>query len=114
MVFYFDKISSMTDMQFKFFFERMPKERQKKAMRYIKEEDKQLCVVALALLDYALKLNGYEIGEYELVENELGKPRFENLPLEFNISHTSGAVACVISQTQIGVDVQKKLGNTIA
>lgn len=109
MVFYCDGISSMTDEQFKLFFERMPKERQKKALRYIKKEDKQLCVAAFALLDYALKMNGYEIGEYELVEGETGKPYLKNLPFEFNISHTSNAVACAVSQTQVGVDVQKKV-----
>ena len=109
MVFYCDGISSMTDERFKFFFERMPTARQKKAMRYVKKEDRQLCVIAFALLDYALKLKGYEIGEYEFVESETGKPYLENLPLEFNLSHTSNAVACAVSRTQIGVDVQKKV-----
>lgn len=109
MFFYCDGISSMTDEQFCFFFERMPKERQKKAMRYVKKEDRQLCVASFALLDYALSLTGYNIGEYELVEGEKGKPYLKNLPLEFNISHTSNAVACGVSQAQIGIDVQKKV-----
>ena len=109
MVFYCDGISSMTDEQFNFFFERMPQERQEKAMRYVKKEDRQLCVAAFALLDYALKMNEYEIGEYKFSESETGKPYLENLLLQFNISHTSDVVACAVSQAQIGVDVQKKV-----
>jgi len=109
MVFYCDGISSMTDKQFNSFFERMPEERQKKAMRYVRKEDRQLCVAAFALLEYALNVNGYKIADYEFAEGKNGKPYLKNLPLEFNISHTSDAVACAVSQTQTGVDVQAKV-----
>lgn len=99
----------MNDEQFKFFFELMPAERQRKAMRYVKAEDRKLCVAAYALLNYSLSLNGYKVGDYRFCENETGKPYLENLPLRFNISHTSDVVACVVSQTEAGVDVQKKV-----
>ena len=109
MLLYCDGITSMSDEQFKAFFERMPISRQKKAMRYVRVEDRKLCVAAFALLDYALGLGGYRIGEYRFCEGETGKPYLENFPLEFSLSHTSDAVACVVSKCEIGVDVQKKI-----
>lgn len=108
MLLYCDDISSMTDEQFNLFLGIMPEERRKKAARYVKTQDKYLCAVSFALLSYALNLNGYKIGEYVLLKSENGKPYLKNLPLHFNLSHTSDAVACVVSQTETGVDIQKK------
>lgn len=108
MLLYCDDVSSMTDEQFDLLFNLMPTARQEKVKRYAKTEDKQLGVAAFALLCYALNLYGYKIGDYELSKNENGKPYFKNLPLNFNISHTENAVACAVSQTDIGVDIQKK------
>lgn len=99
----------MTDELYNAFFARMPKERQNKAMRYVKAEDRKLCAAAFALLDYALRLCGYEVGEYQLCKGEGGKPYFQNLPLSFSLSHTTDAVACAVSSVPIGVDVQKKV-----
>lgn len=99
----------MSDEQFEFFFRLMPEERQKKAMRYVRAEDRKLCVAAFALLSHALRLNDYEIGEYQFAEDENGKPYLKNLPLKFNLSHTSDAVACAVSSGEIGVDIQKKV-----
>lgn len=109
MVVYCDEILSMNDEQFEAFFGLMPEERQKKAMRYVKSDDRKLCVAAFALLDYVMNLNGYEIGEYCFGENETGKPYLKNLPLRFNLSHTSNVVACAVSDEEIGVDVQQKV-----
>ena len=108
MLLYCDEISSMTDEQFDLFFDLMPTARQKKVMRYAKTDDKKLGVAAFALLCYALNLCGYKIGHYEFSTTENGKPYFKNLPLNFNISHTGNAVACAVSKTEIGVDIQKK------
>lgn len=108
MLLYCEGISSMTDEQFELFFGLMPTERQKRAARYIKNEDKYLNVAAFALLSYALDLYGYKIGDYELVIAEGGKPYLKNCPLKFNLSHTKNSVACALSQGEIGVDIQHK------
>lgn len=99
----------MNDEFYSFFFARMPEERQNKAMRYVRAEDKKLCVAAFALLDYALSQNGYDTGAHQLLIAENGKPYFKNLPLSFNLSHTSDVVACAVSGVPIGVDVQTKV-----
>lgn len=40
-------------------------------------------------------------------ENEYGKPYFENCPIFFNISHSFDKVICVLSDCQIGCDIEK-------
>ena len=37
---------------------------------------------------------------------ETGKPVFENLPYYFNISHSCGRAVCVLSDTEVGVDIE--------
>lgn len=108
MLLYCDDVSSITDEQFDLFFNLMPTARQEKVMRYAKTEDKQLGVAAFALLCYALNLYGCKIGDYELSKTENGKPYFKGCPLKFSLSHTKNAVACAVSQAEIGVDIQKK------
>ncbi|MBR5774131.1 MAG: 4'-phosphopantetheinyl transferase superfamily protein [Clostridia bacterium] len=108
MLLYCDNVSSMTDEQFDLFFAMMPPERQEKTMRYVRAEDRRQSVAAFALLGFALHLNGYKIGEYELAVADNGKPYFKNLLLHFSLSHTAGAVACTVSQSETGVDVQRK------
>ena len=40
-------------------------------------------------------------------KNEFGKPYIENSPIKFNISHTDGAVAVALSDSEVGVDIQR-------
>ena len=42
--------------------------------------------------------------EYTYGEN--GKPYFKNIPLYFNLSHSGEYVCCVLSEQEIGVDIQ--------
>lgn len=41
-------------------------------------------------------------------EGPHGKPYLEDLPVHFNLSHSGSMVLCGISDSQIGVDIQKK------
>ena len=41
-------------------------------------------------------------------EGAHGKPYLEDLPVHFNLSHSGSMVLCGISDSQIGVDIQKK------
>jgi 4'-phosphopantetheinyl transferase len=40
------------------------------------------------------------------VYNEFGKPSLPNLPVHFSISHCKDAVACAVSDHNIGIDVE--------
>ncbi len=65
-------------------------------------EEKQ---TAKKLLAYALKQNGYNIEDYIISKTEHGKPYIKKFPLDFNISHTRGFVACVLGK-DVGIDAQ--------
>lgn len=57
------------------------------------------------LLDEVLRLNG--VSNYELEYNEYGKPYLVGNPLFFNLSHSGEYTACVISDKEVGIDIQK-------
>mgnify|MGYP002627143101 CR=1 FL=1 len=57
-----------------------------------------------ALLDKVLKrLNISD----EIIYNEYGKPYLKNSNLYFNLSDSKGVSACVISDKEVGIDIEK-------
>ncbi len=48
-----------------------------------------------------------DINSTDIIENEYGKPCFADYKIKFSISHTKGAVACSISESEIGIDIEK-------
>jgi 4'-phosphopantetheinyl transferase len=42
----------------------------------------------------------------EFVYNAFGQPSLPNLPFHFSLSHCKDAVACVVSDHNIGIDVE--------
>ena len=60
------------------------------------------------LLNYALcKLHPELEPPFEIDINEYGKPKFTNLSLEFNLSHSANFAVCAVSDKEIGVDAQE-------
>lgn len=43
----------------------------------------------------------------EVSENEFGKPYFENVPVKFSISHTGNLWGCIMSDSDVGLDLQE-------
>lgn len=46
--------------------------------------------------------------EIEYIYSENGKPRFRDYPWHFNLSHSEEYVFCVLSEQEVGVDIQCK------
>ena len=67
---------------------------------YIKENAN-----AKELLKESLKKD-YNISDYEIIYNEYNKPYLKNEQISFNISHSNGTIVLVISDKEIGVDVE--------
>ena len=67
---------------------------------YIKENAN-----AKELLKESLKKD-YNISDYEIIYNEYNKPYLKNKKIYFNISHSNGTIVLVISDKEIGVDVE--------
>lgn len=80
-----------------------------KALSFKNEKDKLLSLSAGIALNKALK--EYNLKEKDLITdiNEFGKPYFKDRnDIKFNLSHSFDTSICVISQNEIGVDIEKK------
>ncbi len=81
--------------------------RKTKLNSYKFEQDKKLCLLSTLLLDHALKKYGFEEKHMKYSTNAYGKPFFINAALYFSISHSGDYAMVVISDKQIGCDIQQ-------
>ncbi len=65
--------------------------------------------LALSLLRWALKENYHIDEELEFTYGPHGKPFLMHHPeIHFNLSHCREAVACVVSESEVGIDVESR------
>lgn len=85
----------------------LPQWRRKQALAYKFDLGRRQCLLSYNLLCKALR-ERYQITEPPtFIYSEHGKPSIEGHPeIHFNISHCSEAVACVVSDHPVGVDVE--------
>ena len=106
MVYIFDRLDQYTDKAYEAHLSSLPAWRREKALLHKKLDDRKRSVLAFVLLQRALR-EEYGITEVpEFVYNEFGKPSFPNLPIHFSLSHCKDAVACAVSDHNIGIDVE--------
>lgn len=82
-------------------------QRREQALKFRFEQGQRTCVLAYLLLKKAL-LEEYHITENPIFEyGEHGKPTIVGHPeIHFNLSHCHEAVACVVSNRPVGIDVE--------
>ena len=82
-------------------------QRRQQALRYHFERDQRLCVAAYRLLQKAL-LTEYGIDQAPLMSYDAnGKPTLIDWPdIHFSMSHCREAVACVVSDHPVGIDIE--------
>ena len=61
---------------------------------------------ARAVLSYML--NYFDIDLDEIIIDDEGKPYFKNSNIHFNYSHSKNYIACVISNYEVGIDIEEK------
>lgn len=106
MIYLYDTLENYSDEQYLKHLNALPVWRRKKALQYKKLDDRKRSVLAFVLLQRALR-EEYGITEVpEFVYNEFGKPSLPNLPIYFSLSHCKDAVACAVSDHNIGIDVE--------
>lgn len=98
-----DNINNLLDLNLD-----ISKERKTKAERFSFIDDKKRCILAEILLNKGLKY--FNIENYELIYNENNKPYIKDSEVYFNISHSGDYVAVIISDTEVGIDIQKIQG----
>lgn len=77
-----------------------------RAGRYKKPEDRKRSAAGYLLLVYALREN-CGIKNFRLDYGEHGKPYLDVQGVYFNISHCAKGCVCVISDKEIGADIQE-------
>ncbi len=85
----------------------LPRMRRDKAEAYLCAEDRYLSAGAGYLLERALTAYGIKDGDREVVYGGCGKPRLKSGKLFFNLSHSGSVAVCALSESEVGVDVQK-------
>ena len=53
-------------------------------------------------------LNHFNIDLDEIIIDDKGKPYFKNSNIHFNYSHSKNYIACVISNYEVGIDIEEK------
>jgi len=106
MIYIFDRLDQYSDKAYEAHLASLPTWRREKALQYKKLDDRKRSVLAFVLLQRALR-DEYGITEIpEFVYNEFGKPSLPNLSIHFSLSHCKDAVACAVSDNNIGIDVE--------
>ena len=106
MVYIFDRLDQYTDEAYEAHLSSLPAWRREKALQYKRLDDRKRSGLVFVLLQHTLR-EEYGITEVpEFVYNEFGKPSFKNLPIHFSLSHCKDAVACAVSDHNIGIDVE--------
>ena len=100
-------MSLIREEVYKYYYDRVTKERQSKADRLQKHTDKALSVGASALLRFAISdCTDFDYDSLNFKTADNGKPYVEGHPFYFNISHSNEYAVCVISDTPVGVDIE--------
>lgn len=90
------------------FTETISEYRLKKAKNYKNEDDRKLSILSSLLLDKALKKHDLSERDMKYTFNAYGKPYFANAEdLHFSISHSGEYAMVVLSDKEIGCDIQQ-------
>ncbi len=102
-------ISSLCDSEYFFLYEKSTPERKARADRYRNADDKKRCIVAGALLSYALSDQVTPPpDDFTIQKNEHGKPYIKEFSdFNFNLSHSGSYVVIGYGSSPIGIDVEE-------
>ncbi len=94
---------------YNYYYDTIGKYRQQKADKLKKHEDKALSVGVGALLRFAIEdCTPFCFDELIFKTEDNGKPFVENNPFYFSLSHSGDYAVCVISDTPVGIDIEKE------
>ena len=82
-------------------------EREKKIDRMRFQKDRCLSLGVECLLMCACRDFGVDYERERVITEAFSKPKFADLPLHFNLSHSEERVMCVMSNLPVGCDVEK-------
>lgn len=101
-------INFFSQAQYEYFFTLMSDEKKQRVNRFRFENDKKRTVFG-EMLARKMISSACGIKEEKIVfgVKENGKPFAKNAAIQFNISHSADFVACAVSDTPVGIDIEK-------
>lgn len=96
-------INDITAQKYNDFFNKLTQDEKEKINKKINNDDKKRSILGLILLEKLLK---EDIKDINIKYSKNGKPYLENKNIHFNISHKKDYVITVISNKNIGVDIE--------
>lgn len=108
MTLYTYNINDLTKTEYEKWYNLLSDERKEKVDRYVIESRKKSTVVGEMLVKKGIEETvGIDPSLIEIATDEKGKPYAKNINIHFNISHSHDLVVCVISDENIGIDIEK-------
>ncbi|MBQ3005068.1 MAG: 4'-phosphopantetheinyl transferase superfamily protein [Clostridia bacterium] len=98
-------IRNFTDELFLSAYNTLPDDKKMSVDRCKVDKVKKLRTAGDMLLKKAMTEKG--VADFEIYKNSKGKPYIKNSPYYFNVSHSEDIAICGISESEIGVDIEK-------
>lgn len=106
MIYINDKIEKITERELSYIIERLPEWRRAQMYRFKHLQGQKECAISYDLLCQGLRERGHDVLP-TFVYGQNGKPTLMELPdVHFNLSHCRVAVACAVSDEEVGIDVE--------
>lgn len=100
------KTTDYTHAQLQGVYAQLSPSRKERIDRLRRQEDKQRSLAAELLVQQLLK-EYYGVTSAMLCCRQNGQPYLENCGLQVSISHCEQMVACAVSQTSVGIDIER-------
>lgn len=101
-------ICDIDSAQFNVWFNQMDNERKNIILQTKTEHKRNLRIAADALCRKAISdFCGISPAEIVFKYTQTGKPYIKGLPVHFSISHSGDMAVCVVSDNEIGIDIEK-------
>ncbi len=103
------KTTDISDADFHFMLKKLPSSRQEEILRQKIIQNRNNMLVGSILARYAIKKKfDIPVCKQLFSKNEFGKPYLSGFhDIYFSISHSGQYAACAVSDTPIGIDIQK-------
>lgn len=106
-LYFYSDFEKLSEKELSEIIENLPQSVKERAERYKKEEDRKKSFICYNLLKEALEKD-YGISSFKLFFSSQGKPYIKGRnDIFFNISHSKKCCVCVISDKEIGVDIEE-------
>ncbi|MCT4585693.1 MAG: 4'-phosphopantetheinyl transferase superfamily protein [Peptostreptococcaceae bacterium] len=104
MIYYFEEIEKFKEEEFKYFYKFLPKFRKDKIEKLKFFKDKKLSLLGYILFLYGLRVEKRDFSTPIFSYLKYNKPYIKNV--FFNISHCKSGVVCIISNNNVGIDIE--------